>query len=513
MAREAPTEGGADAHVKHPAKVLTEHTISKRVAQCQYGVRGEIFQRAQELVSQGRQVTFTSVGNPHQLGQPPLTFLRHVLSLCAAPSLIDDPRAAALFSADAIARARRYHEVLKGGLGAYQDSKGNGVICDEVCDFIARRDGALRPDPSDIFLTNGASDGVKLLLQTVIRGEGDGVLVPIPQYPLYSAGIALYGGKLIGYHLDEKAGWALSMHRIQQALDEAKASGITPRAIVFINPGNPTSQCLDRGQLQNLIQFAYTNRLLIMADEVYQDNIYGRLPFVSCYEVLSKMGAPYADHQELVSFHSVSKGAAGECGLRGAYFHLTNFDADVKANLYKVVSISLSPAVPGMVGLACYINPPQPGDESYSTHQRERKAIVDSLKHRARKLSDAFNALPGVSCQLVDGSMYVFPRIFLSQRAIAEAGRRGKTPDTFYCLELLEHAGIAATPGSSFEQEDGTYHFRTTILPPEDMIDGLVERFRAFHMHFTRAYGEPEVPIRPPGGTGVPLTPLAAAKL
>merc|ERR1712039_685189 len=127
-------------------------------------------------------------------------------------------------------------------------------------------------------------------------------------------------------------------------------------------------------------------------------------------------GAPYADSQELVSFHSISKG-----------------DAGVRANLYKIVSISLSPAVPGMVGLACYINPPKPGDASYEAHQKERGGIISSLKARARKMSDAFNALPGVSCQLVDGSMYAFPRISLPPKAIAEAKKRGKAPDAFYC--------------------------------------------------------------------------------
>lgn len=468
-------------------KVMTEETINQLVRTCQYGVRGEIFQRAEELTRQGHKVTFTSVGNPHQLGQQPLTFLRQVVALCAAPFLMDDPRTVAAFPSDAIARARKYLQALRGGLGAYQDSKGTGLLCEEVCDFVERRDG-FRPQADDIFLTNGASDGVRLLLQTLVRGKNDGVLVPIPQYPLYSASMDLYGGTLVGYHLDEQEGWGLSMRRLHRALADARANGVEVRAVVLINPGNPTGQVLGVQQLQELIRFAFENRLVIFADEVYQENVYGAVPFTSCYKVLRQMGAPYDTRQELVSFHSVSKGTAGECGMRGAFFHLHNFDAGVRATLYKIVSINLSPSVPGMVALACYLNPPAAGDASYALHKFERRTIMESLKRRARLMSHAFNSLPGISCQEVEGSMYAFPKIMLPAKAVATAQRLGKSADTFYCLELLSGAKIAATPGSSFAQEDGTLHFRTTILPSEDEFDDLLDRFARFHMDFMGKY-------------------------
>merc|ERR1719401_1454900 len=138
------------------------------------------------------------------------------------------------------------------------------------------------------------------------------------------------------------------------------------------------------------------------------------------------MGAPYAESQELVSFHSVSKGAAGECGFRGAYFHLANIDAAVRANLYKIVSICLRPAVPGMVALGCYINPPRPGDPSFEKHQQERQAVISSLRWRAERIRSALNSMSGITCQPIDGSMYAFPMIALPPRAIAEAKRRGQ---------------------------------------------------------------------------------------
>lgn len=473
-----------------PQKVLTEETLSPLVLRCQYGVRGEIFQRAQELMKQGHQVTFTSTGNPHQLGQQPLTFLRQVMSLCAAPFLLDSPRALTAFAPDAVERARQYLSALDGGLGAYQDAKGNALICEEVCDFIARRDGVPRPCVDDVFLTNGASEGVRLLLKSLIRDEQDGILVPLPQYPLYSASIALYGGKLVGYYLDEDAGWSISMARLQEALDTAKSEGIEVRAVVFINPGNPTGQCMKEEHLQALVRFAYTNRLIIMADEVYQENVYGDVPFTSCHKVLCEMGAPYSFNQELVSFHSVSKGMAGECGIRGGYLHLHNVEQAVRAHLYKLVSINLSPSVPGMVAMGCYVNPPKLGDASYEVNREERAALLASLRRRARAMSEAFNSMPGISCQSVDGAMYAFPRITMPAKAVEAAKKLGKSPDMLYCLEMLEQVHIAVTPGASFRQEGGSFHFRTTILAPEARFADLVERFRRFHLDFMQRYAD-----------------------
>ena len=83
-----------------------------------------------------------------------------------------------------------------------------------------------------------------MMLYAMIRGSTDGIMVPIPQYPLYSASIALYGGTLVPYYLDEKNGWSMNIDELQRSLDAARDKGILCRALVFINPGNPTGQCL-----------------------------------------------------------------------------------------------------------------------------------------------------------------------------------------------------------------------------------------------------------------------------
>ncbi|KAJ1406327.1 pyridoxal phosphate-dependent transferase, partial [Ochromonadaceae sp. CCMP2298] len=153
------------------------------------------------------------------------------------------------------------------------DAKGSAFIRQEVADFIHSVTGA-PSDPNTIFLSNGASETVRMLLFATIRGPSDGVMVPIPQYPLYSATIDLYGGELVPYYLDEASGWGLDISELQRSLDSARAKGICVRAFVLINPGNPTGQCLTAENLQELIRFCSDNGLVMCADDVYQENVY-----------------------------------------------------------------------------------------------------------------------------------------------------------------------------------------------------------------------------------------------
>lgn len=215
------------------------------------------------------------MGNPHALGEKPLTFNRQVLALAMSPSLLSHPKAGDLFTSEERSRASHLLTMLKGGLGAYSDSRGALDIRKEVAAFIARRDGlAVPPNPDHIFLTDGASVGVRSMLSALIRDARDGVLVPIPQYPLYSASIALYGGSLVPYSLDESKGWALDVAGMAEAIAKGRANGVQARALVFINPGNPTGQCLPEDNLKALIKFAHEHRVVLMADEVYQARVF-----------------------------------------------------------------------------------------------------------------------------------------------------------------------------------------------------------------------------------------------
>lgn len=469
-------------------KALDYETLNENVKKAQYAVRGELYLRASELQKEGKKIIFTNVGNPHALGQKPLTFPRQVVALCQAPFLLDDPNVGLIFPADAIARAKHYLSLTSGGLGAYSDSRGVPGIRKEVAEFIERRDG-YPSDPEVIFLTDGASKGVMQILSTIIRGDRDGILVPVPQYPLYSAAISLYGGSLVPYYLEETANWGLDVNSLRQSVSEARSRGITVRAMVIINPGNPTGQCLSEANLKEIIHFCYQENLVLLGDEVYQQNIYqDERPFISARKVLLDMGPPISKEVQLVSFHTVSKGYWGECGQRGGYFEMTNLPPQTVDEIYKVASISLSPNVPGQIFMGLMVNPPKPGDMSYLKFVTESKGILESLRRRAQIMTDGFNSCRNVVCNFTEGAMYSFPQIRLPPKAIEEAKKAGKVPDVFYCLKLLEATGISTVPGSGFGQKEGVFHLRTTILPAEEDMPAIMASFKKFNDEFMEQY-------------------------
>ena len=115
------------------------------------------------------------------------------------------------------------------------------------------------------------------------------------------------------------------------------------------------------------------------------------------------MPEPIRSGLELASFHTVSKGTYGECGLRGGYVEVHNFDPEVVNEIYKIASINLSPNVTGQVALGLMCNPPRPGDYSYAQYVEEKGRLLASLQRRARVITDAFNRLEGVVCQETEG--------------------------------------------------------------------------------------------------------------
>ncbi|XP_026722946.1 alanine aminotransferase 2-like [Athene cunicularia] len=153
------------------------------------------------------------------------------------------------------------------------------------------------------------------ILKLLVSGAGPsrtGVLIPIPQYPLYSAAIAELSAVQLNYYLEEERCWALDGAELRRALDEGRRH-CCPRVLCVINPGNPTGQVQSRQCIEDVIKFAYEEKLFLMADEVYQDNIYAEgSAFHSFKKVLFEMGPPYSEAVELASFHSISKGFMGE---------------------------------------------------------------------------------------------------------------------------------------------------------------------------------------------------------
>jgi alanine transaminase len=472
---------------------VTLDSINPKVLECEYAVRGEIVILAQKLQEDLKnnpnshpfdEILYCNIGNPQSLAQRPITFFREVLALCDHPALLDKAETRALFSADSIKRASQILAQIPGrATGAYSHSQGIKGLRDEIAAGIEARDG-FPADPNDIFLTDGASPAVHMMMQLLIRSKNDGILCPIPQYPLYSASIALHGGTLVPYYLDEATGWGLEISELKNQLETAKSNGVSVRALVVINPGNPTGQVLSEDNQKQIVNFCKKEGLVLLADEVYQENVYVLdKKYHSFKKVARSMG--YGENDiSLVSYQSVSKGYYGECGKRGGYMEVTGFRPEIREQIYKLASVNLCSNISGQILASLVMNPPKAGDESYESYSAERDAILSSLARRAKKLEEALNGLEGVTCNRAEGAMYLFPRVRLPDKAIEAAKAANTAPDAYYARRLLNATGIVVVPGSGFRQVPGTWHFRCTILPQEDRIPAMISRLTKFHREF-----------------------------
>jgi aspartate/methionine/tyrosine aminotransferase len=147
---------------------------------------------------------------------------------------------------------------------------------------------------------------------------------------------------------------------------------------------------------------------------------------------------------------------------------------DVVAQITKLQSVSLCANLAGQVITYLLVSPPKEGEPSFLQFAQERSSILDELSKRARILVDGLNRIPGFRCQPIDGAMYAFPSIDLPSGSSDEA----------YCMALLEDTGVCVVAGSGFGQMPGTAHFRTTILPPTDQIENVIEKIEAFHKRY-----------------------------
>jgi alanine transaminase len=408
---------------------LNINNINPHVKEAKYAVRGELAIKSEayraKLVKGDANLPFdkvisANIGNPQQLDQKPITFFRQVLSLVEYPPLLEheDILLNQLgYKTDVIERAKWLLKQV-GSVGAYSASAGAVGIRESVAKFIERmspcisrvpvqwltvclgRDGHTA-DPANIYLCAGASSGVNTLLHVICASPKTGILVPIPQYPLYTASLSVLDSKCVPYYLDESKNWGTNLDAIKTACKKAQDEGTDVRAIVIINPGNPTGGSLPESDIKAIIEFAAQENLVIMADEVYQTNVFiGKFhSFRGILGNMQKENPGKFDTVELASLHSISKGMVGECGHRGGYFELVGFDKEVQEQIYKFVSISLCSPVVGQCLVEMMVNPPKEGEPSYELYKKEYDDIFQGLQERATALYEAFKEMEGVECQ------------------------------------------------------------------------------------------------------------------
>ncbi|KAJ8012164.1 hypothetical protein DPEC_G00065840 [Dallia pectoralis] len=296
------------------------------------------------------------------------------------------------------------------------------------------------------------------------------------------------GGVNIPYYLEEEQGWALQVEGLHRALKDFK-DVCNPVALYVINPGNPTGHVQSKKTIEEVIRFAAEKRLVLLVDEVYQDCVFGKgSEFVSYRKVLSEIGPPLSQNVELASFHSVSKGFMGECGLRGGYVELVNLDPEVMSYAYTMFSADSCPTVTGQLALDLMVNPPRQGDPSYPVYVQEIQTIKTLIVQNMSRCLEVLNSMPDISCQPMMGGVFIFPRLHLPQKAINKANALGIQADLWYCNMLLEEAGVCVGPGCEFGQEEGTHHIRLCVLTPVDTMEEALQRLKNFHLHFLQEF-------------------------
>ena len=470
--------------------------VNQNILEMEYAVRGPIAQRADELKKMGRNIIPCHIGNPQALGQYPLTYFRKVLSMVENPSLIKRERKIKdmfeetpghafrdkdFISEDILSLSETILAKSVTGMGAYTPSKGFYFIREAIASFIDLRDGcqgedSKYADPDQIFLTNGASQGAKFIIDILISGKDDGIMIPIPQYPLYSATIKKAGGTKINYYPNEERGWIFDQDMLEESFIMAFKSGIKPKAIVVINPANPTGAILTEECMQEIVAFASEHDLIIIADEVYQENIY-QGKFTSFAKIIGNQPVP------LISLHSISKGFYGECGHRGGYMEIRNppliehFDGNLLDVLEKMASVSLCSNTPGQLLTYLMVSPPQPNSPAHTQYIYEKERTLCNLYNKAVTIREAFHEMTGVECFGETGAMYLFPRLNLLPNG---------TTDFDYCMALLESTGLCTVNGSGFGQAANTHHLRIAFLPPEETLNNVIPEWIDFHNNYIK---------------------------
>jgi alanine-synthesizing transaminase len=299
----------------------------------------------------------------------------------------------------------------------------------------------------DIFITSGASEGIDICLTALVE-PGENVLVPSPGYPLYSNILQKIGARENPYSLDERSNWQPHLP------DIAKKINKKTRAVVVINPNNPTGTVYDRETLRGMVQLAAKNNLVVIADEIYDRLILDEKPHVSI--------ASLDKNVPVITFNGLSKGFLAP-GFRIGWGILSGpreTVRDYQDAINKLLRARLCANHPEQHAIAVALN----GDLGFLAEAKAK------LRERRNITYQMLNDIPGISCQKPDGAFYAFPRLDI----------RG--PDDRFVKELVRATGVVAVPGSGFGQEPGSRHMRIVFLPPEEILEKayrLIKKFMA----------------------------------
>jgi alanine-synthesizing transaminase len=307
----------------------------------------------------------------------------------------------------------------------------------------------------DVFVTTGASEAIEVCL-TALVDEGENVLTPTPGYPLYTAIASKLRSMENPYYLDESNGWQPDIEDIRSKINSKT------RAIILINPNNPTGSLYTVDILNQIIELALEHNLVIFADEIYDKLLFDGKKHISIASLNKDVS--------VVTFGGLSKNyfvpgfrigwgiISGQQKVLGKYIEAIN----------KILRARLSANHPEQYA----IKPALEGDQTHL------KVAMEKLTVRRDLTVKMLNDIPGISCVKPEGAFYAFPRLHMDQ------------PDGKFVAELIKETGVVIVPGSGFGQVPGTQHFRAVFLPNEQILERAYASIGSFFEKYKNSFVE-----------------------
>jgi alanine-synthesizing transaminase len=388
---------------------------SNKLAEVCYDIRGPVLDKARQMEEEGHKILKLNIGN------------LAVFGFEAPEEIVQD-------------MIRNL-----GNASGYTDSKGLFAPRKAVMQYTQEKQIA-GVTIDDVYLGNGASELIVMSMQALLN-TGDEVLVPAPDYPLWTAAVSLSGGKPVHYVCDEQSGWFPDIEDIKKK--------ITPntRAIVVINPNNPTGALYPDELLKQIVEVARQHQLVVFADEIYDKVLYDGNKHTSI--------ASLADDVLFITLNGLSKNYRS-CGYRAGWMVVSGEKRHAKdyvEGLNMLASMRLCANVPGQFAIQTALGGYQTindliGPQGRLTRQRD-------LAHKL------LTQIPGVSCVKPSAALYMFPRLDPKMYPIAD--------DQQMAYELLAEERVLIVQGTGFNCRD-TEHFRLVFLPNMDDLEMAVGR-------------------------------------
>ena len=401
---------------------------STKLANVCYDIRGPVLARARQMEEEGHRIIKLNIGNPAPFG-------------FEAPEEI---------VVDVIHNLRE--------ASGYSDSKGLFAARKAIMHYCQeKRIAGVTID--DIYIGNGVSELIVMAMQALLN-NGDEVLVPAPDYPLWTAAVSLSGGTPRHYLCDEGAGWLPDLADIRGKI------GPSTRAIVLINPNNPTGALYPDELLREIIEIARSHQLIVFADEIYDKVLYDGVAHTSV--------AALADDVLFVTFNGISKNYRA-CGYRAGWMVVSGekrHARDYIEGLDMLASMRLCSNVPGQYAIQTALG----GYQSIV-----ELVAPDGRLARQRDLAwELLTQIPGVGCYKPQAALYLFPRLDPKLYPIAD--------DQQFILDLLLEEKVLLVQGSGFNWPNPD-HFRVVFLPNADDLREAIGRVARFLEHYRKRHG------------------------